>query len=92
MYLVIIQKRSSLLVCRYNALISSEAEFLSEDTWNRDEESSDKQYGHNNESKDPLEGNGFSKELTNAKRCGQNTKFKTDSVVLENDQEEQSIN
>jgi len=40
-YLVIVQKRSSLLVCIDNLALSSESNFLAKDTWHSDDQGSE---------------------------------------------------
>jgi len=89
--LVVIQKRSSLLIGWYHALLSSEVDFLAEDTWDRDDQGSDEEDAHDDECEDPLECNGSSEELTDSKSCGKDAEWKAHGVVLEYDQEEQAI-
>jgi len=90
-YLVVVQKRSSLLVGWYDALVSSEVKLLTKDTWNGDDQSSKKEYSHDNESKDPLEGNGSGKELANSESSCQDAKCEAHGIVLEDDEEEEAI-
>jgi len=66
-HLRVVQKRGSLLVGWNDILLSSEADLLAKDTRHSDEQSSDEESGHNRESKDPLEGNGFDEELMDTK-------------------------
>jgi len=65
-YLVVVQKRGSFLVCRNDRALTSEGEFLSEDTGNCDHEGGNEENTHNDEGEDPLEGDGVSEELANA--------------------------
>jgi len=88
MHLMVVQKRSSLLVGGNNILLSSEADLLAENTRNSNSQGSDEENGHDYESKDPLECNGFGKELANAKSCGEDAECESHSVVLEYGEEE----
>jgi len=89
--LVVVQKRGSLLVGRYNVLISSEAELLAKDTWNGDDKGSEEENSHDGESKDPLESNDMCGELANAKSSCQYTECEAHGVVLEDNEEEEPI-
>lgn len=82
-YLVVIQKRSSLLVGWYDVLVSSEADFLPEDAWNGDDQSSEEEDSHDDESKDPLKGNGPGKELPNSESSCQDAKCEAHGIVLQ---------
>src|ERR1700712_3662028 len=67
-YLVVIQKRSSLLVCWNNRLISANTEFLAENTWNGDQDGEHKEGSHDSKGKDPLESDDLGEELADTKR------------------------
>jgi len=70
MHLVVVQKRSSLLVSRNNVLLPSEANLLAEDTWDSNDQGSDEENAHDDECEDPLECNGSGEELSDAESCG----------------------
>jgi len=53
-YLVIVQKRSSLLIGRNGGALSSEANFLSEETWNQNDQRGQEEHSHDGECKNPL--------------------------------------
>lgn len=89
--LVIVQKRSSLLISRNNRLISAEANFLAKDTRDGNDKCSEEESSHDGECEDPLKGDGLGEELTNSESSSQVAESETHSVVLEDDQEEQSI-
>jgi len=91
-YLVVIQKRSSLLVGWYDVLISSEANFLAKDAWNGDDQSGKEEDSHDDEGKDPLKGNGSGKELPNSESSCQDAKCEAHGIVLEDNEEEQAVN
>lgn len=85
MYLLcVIQEWSSLLVCWNNTLVASEAKLLAENTWNGNAKGSDEKDAHDDECKDPLEGDGLREELANTKRSSQNAECETHGVVLGN--------
>jgi hypothetical protein len=81
-YLVVIQKRSSLLVCWNNRLISANTEFLAENAWNANEQSKDEEGSHDGKSKDPLESNDLGEKLTDTKRSCEDTESKAHGVIL----------
>jgi len=65
---VVVQKRSSLLICLNNRL-ASKREFLAKDTGNSNHETGDEKNTHDDESEDPLHSNGVCKKLANADGC-----------------------
>jgi len=79
---VVIQKRSSLLVCRNNRLISANTEFLPENTWNSDKDGEDEEGSHNSKSEDPLESDDLGEELADTKRSCEDAESKAHGVVL----------
>jgi len=88
---VVVQKRSSLLVGRYDVLFSSEANFLAKDTWNSDDKGGNEEYAHDDKSKDPLECNGSGEELTDPESSCQDAKCEAYGVILEDNEEEEAI-
>jgi hypothetical protein len=80
--LVVVQQRCTLLVSRNDLTLTSEAELLSEDTWDGDQQGSDEKNSHDDEGEDPLESNGLCEELSNSERSGQDAQSKAHSVVL----------
>lgn len=104
--LLVVQKRSSLLVCRHNCSFSPEADPLAKDARHSNDQCGDEQNTHDDESKDPLEGNDFDEKLLYAEGCSQDTEREANCVILKMseivtfddnstylvcDQEEQSI-
>jgi hypothetical protein len=78
----VIQQRSSLLVCWDNILLPSEREFLAESAWERNAKCGDEQDSHDDESEDPLEGDGLRQELADAERSSQDAEFEAHCVIL----------
>lgn len=56
-----------------------------------DDDGRKKEGCHNNEGKDPLEGNDLSQKLTNTEGSSENAECETHRIVLESNEEEQSI-
>lgn len=64
--LVVVQKRSSLLISWNNSTLSSEVDFFAEDAGNCNHEGSEEEDPHDDECENPLECNGMSEELANS--------------------------
>jgi len=80
--LCIIQQWSSLLVCWDNVLLTSESELLPKNAWEGNAKRSDEEDTHDDESEDPLEGDGLGKELADTERSSQDAEFEANSVSL----------
>jgi len=85
---VVVQKRGSLPIFFGRSSISAEGEFLAEEAWNCDGQSSNKESRHNRKGEDPLECYNLSQELCDTKSGSQDAKLKSHCIVLEGDQEE----
>jgi hypothetical protein len=62
---VVVQQRSSLLIC-WNNGTASECELFAEDTRNSNREAGEEKDSHDDKGKDPLDCNGMGEELSNA--------------------------
>lgn len=82
-YLVVVQKRSSLLIGWNDGTLSSECEFLAENSRNCDDQGGKEEDSHDDECEDPLNCNGMCEELANANGSRQDAQFKAYSVVLQ---------
>jgi hypothetical protein len=78
----VIQQRGSLLVRWDNILLPSEREFLAENAWDGNAKCGDEQDSHDDESEDPLEGDGLRQELADAERSSQDAEFEAHGVIL----------
>lgn len=70
------------MIRRNNSLISAKTNFLAKDTRDGNDESGKEERSHDRECKDPLESNGLSEELTDAKSGGEVAERKAHGVVL----------
>jgi len=91
LYLVVLQQRSPLLICRHNRLISANTNLLAEDTWDCDKEGEHKQSSHDREGEDPLECDDLGEKLSDTERGCEVAKSEAHSIVLEDNKEEQAI-
>jgi hypothetical protein len=82
MCLLIVQKRSPLLVCRSCFLYTPQSNLLSKDAWHCNGQGGYKEHTHDDEGKDPLEGNDLDKELLHAEGGGKDAEGKAHRVVL----------
>lgn len=81
--LVIIQKRSSLLISRHDGLVSSEADLFSKNSWNSNHQSGKEEYCHDGEGENPLEGDSSSEELANSQSSRQNAECEAHGIILQ---------
>jgi len=86
---VVIQERGSFLVRRHS--VSSEADLLAKDAWDSDDKGAEEQSSHDRKGKDPLESDDLSQELTNTEGSCQDTECKANGIVLESNEEEETI-
>lgn len=81
-YLLVVQKRCSLLIGWHNCALASEGQLLAEDSWNCDDQGGEEENGHDDKGKDPLECNGLDEELANADGGCQDAQCEAHGVVL----------
>jgi len=89
MRLVVIQERSSLLVRRNS--VSSEADLLAKEARDSNNKGAEEQSSHDYKGKYPLESDNLSQELTNTEGSCQDTECKAHGIVLESNEEEETV-
>lgn len=80
--LVVVQKRSSLLICGNNGTLSSERELLAKYARDCNYEGGEEEDTHDDECEDPLEGDGMGEELANSDRGCKNAQFEANGIIL----------
>lgn len=80
------------MISRNNRLISSEANLLAKDAWNSNDKSGKEKGSHDGECENPLKSDCLGEKLTDPESSSEVAEGEAHGVVLENNQEEQSIN
>lgn len=81
-YLLVVQKRCSLLIGWHDCALASEGQLLAKDSWNCDDQGGEEENTHDDKGKDPLERNSLGQELANPDGGCQDAQCEAHGVVL----------